>query len=193
VTHNAGYQQLPRTTGRHPCVWKPAENKKRSSKLGTGGGSRIAPFSKTTNAPWTAGQHTVRGGADVVCTHTLTVLALGAWMRGCRSAYFLPFNCAPCCSRASDQRAACSSIMLSQVLRRLDRLRFPCRIIHSIGVVVPHRNLPERRPRTEHRCKGQSGWSCSLTPGRMSIAVLLQPLLIRQDTGDFNHIAMRLL
>ena len=36
--------------------------------------------------------------------------------------------------------------MLLQVLRRLDRL----------GVVVPHRNLPERRrPRTEHKCKGR--------------------------------------
>jgi hypothetical protein len=32
------------------------------------------------------------------------------------------------------------------LFERLDRLRLPCRIIHSIGVVVPHRNLPERRP-----------------------------------------------
>ena len=74
------------------CVWKPAENKKRGSKLGTGGGSRNCSVSKTTNAPWTAGQHTVRGGADVVCTHTLTVLALGAWMRGCRNALLSPFQ-----------------------------------------------------------------------------------------------------
>jgi hypothetical protein len=51
--------------------------------------------------------------------------------------------------RSTRSKASRRSIMLLQVLRRLDRLRFPCRIIHSIGVVVPHRNLPERRPRTE--------------------------------------------
>jgi hypothetical protein len=28
----------------------------------------------------------------VVCTHALTVLALGAWMRGCRSALLSPFQ-----------------------------------------------------------------------------------------------------
>jgi hypothetical protein len=47
--------------------------------------------------------------------------------------------------RSTRSKASRRSIMLLQVLRRLDRLRFPCRIIHSIGVVVPHRNLPERR------------------------------------------------
>ena len=63
--------------------------------------------------------------------------------------------------RSTRSKASRRSIMLLQVLRRLDRLRFPCRIIHSIGVVVPHRNLPERRPRTEHQCRGRSpGTTC---------------------------------
>jgi hypothetical protein len=56
--------------------------------------------------------------------------------------------------RSTRSKASRRSIMLLQVLRRLDRLRFPCRIIHSIGVVVPHRNLPERRPRTETSVQG---------------------------------------
>jgi hypothetical protein len=49
--------------------------------------------------------------------------------------------------KAIDQEQSLATVQhVLQVLRRLDRLRFPCRIIHSIGVVVPHRNLPERRP-----------------------------------------------
>jgi transcription antitermination factor NusG len=56
--------------------------------------------------------------------------------------------------RSTRSKASRRSIMLLQVLRRLDRLRFPCRIIDSIGVVVPHRNLPERpRPISRPRPK----------------------------------------
>jgi hypothetical protein len=72
-----------------PCVCVEARREQKEKfQIGNRRGSRNCSVSKTTNAPWTAGQHTVRGGADVVCTHTLTVLALGAWMRGCQSAFF---------------------------------------------------------------------------------------------------------
>jgi hypothetical protein len=76
-----------------PCVCVEARREQKEKfQIGNRRGSRNCSVSKTTNAPWTAGQHTVRGGADVVCSHTLTVLALGAWMRGCRSALLSPFQ-----------------------------------------------------------------------------------------------------
>jgi hypothetical protein len=62
-----------------------------------------------------------------------------------------------------------------------------------LGSSSPIVICPIAAPAQKQQCKGRSGLSGSLTPCRMSIAVLLQPLLLRQDTGNFNHIAMRLL